>query len=305
MSLFDVSKLTPLPNYVLKALEPIPTREPIPIRETIPIAKPVQVRLPVPVQVPERVPALPPILSPLPPLQTVLSPQPTQPIRPTTTQPPSGTVQLPPIPQTQQFPAIPDQPTLPVSPIPRPGSQVLAPGPRPGSQVLAPGPKLPTVTAPVPKLPIVTAPVPKLPTVTAPISPEAQQRFTQELQLAPLSPRSPRFVQKVPAVIIHPVQPMLTETCCICYDEEIPTTNLLTCKHPVCGECTRGLQTPECPVCKRFLEGPLVTDDILAVIINRQEQARMNEMTANYLAGLYLEEHPEANPEEVYERYRN
>lgn len=94
------------------------------------------------------------------------------------------------------------------------------------------------------------------------------------------------------------------ETCCICYDEEIPSTDLLNCKHPVCGECIGQLQKAECPFCREALEGPLVTDAALANILNREEQARLAEINANYMAGLYLQENPEADPEEVYRMYR-
>ena len=130
-------------------------------------------------------------------------------------------------------------------------------------------------------------------------------QYIHELQFAPLSPKNPRIkTDSVPAITTHKVSTIHTETCCICYDKDIPSTELLTCKHPVCGECTEQLQKPECPLCKRFLEGPLVTDEILANLINRQEQERLQEITTNYLVGLYLEEHPDANPEDVYGMYR-
>ncbi len=138
--------------------------------------------------------------------------------------------------------------------------------------------------------------------------PIKNQQYTSELHLAPLSPRLSRNKPKIPKVVTKKVVPKVlekTETCCICYDEEIPTSNLLTCKHPICGECTGQLQKAECPFCKKYLEGPLVTDFIIADIINREEQAKNEDITANYLAGIYLREHPHANPEEVYARYRN
>ncbi len=138
--------------------------------------------------------------------------------------------------------------------------------------------------------------------------PIKNQQYTSELHLAPLSPRLSRNKTKIPKVVTKKVVPKVlekTETCCICYDEEIPTSNLLMCKHPVCGECTGQLQKAECPLCKKYLEGPLVTDFIMADIINREEQAKNVDITANYLAGIYLREHPHANPEDVYDRYRN
>jgi hypothetical protein len=140
---------------------------------------------------------------------------------------------------------------------------------------------------------------------TIPTNIGTQNQYIRELELAPLSPRSPRVMKPTsPVVVTHPVQQGATETCCICYDTEIPTNNLLGCQHPVCSECIGQLRAPECPMCKKFIEGPLVTGELLAEILNRQEQAKMEEETANYLAGLYLQENPEANPEEVYARYR-
>jgi len=132
---------------------------------------------------------------------------------------------------------------------------------------------------------------------------QIMNQYMNELQVAPLSPRSPRVRPTNVSIVSHPVHKTVTESCCICYDEEISTTNLLNCKHPVCEECISQLQKPECPMCKSFLSGPLVTDNMLADIMNRQEQARLNEMSANYLAGMYLEEHPEANAEDVYSMY--
>ena len=169
---------------------------------------------------------------------------------------------------------------------------------------------VPTVISPISPLPLMSPLPPISPMVPLPTpavhDPIKISQYTQELQMTPLSPRSPRVkINNLPIVVTHNVEPIQTETCCICYDEEIPTHNLLTCKHPVCGECVKELNKPECPMCKQFLAGALVTDNVLADIMNRQEQARLNEITANYLAGVYLEENPEADPEEVYDRYRN
>ena len=218
---------------------------------------------------------------------------------------------IPPMPRSNTgLPPIVSPPTLPpvISPIISPLTPLIQLPDIPQNPADIPLPSQPTMTTsninPFPQL------LPLLPDI--PRNPDnIKKQYTQELQLAPLSPRSPRVQRTTtPTIVIHqtiptrPTAPTKTETCCICYDEEIPTPNLLTCKHPVCGECVTQLQAPECPMCKHFLEGPLVSDVILADILNRQEQARLNDMTANYLAGLYLEENPNADPEEVYRRYR-
>ena len=185
---------------------------------------------------------------------------------------------------------------------------------------LTPIPKLPLVTD---KVELVTKTIPTTEHLVTPqtnlpkiilsplpsFNPELTEinttnQITTELTLAPLSPKSPRItIKNTPEIKTHPTTVIKTETCPICYDSEVPIHNLLTCGHPVCEECIEQLQTAECPFCKKFLEGPLVTDSILANILNREEQKRMNEITANYLAGVYLEQHPDANLEDVYQRY--
>ncbi len=190
-------------------------------------------------------------------------------------------IQLPDIPQNEKEEPVLQQPTMTTSTL--------------------------TPNAPMTMLVPLINPVTKICTKPA-TKPLTDQRFTRELQLAPLSPKSPRIERKEPLIVIthsvQPVQLIKTETCCICYDDEIPTTDLLVCKHPVCGECSTHLQSPECPLCKKFLEGPLITDSILADIFNRQEQTRLVGLTTDYLAGVYLEEHPNADPTEVYDMYK-
>jgi hypothetical protein len=268
--LFDVSKLTPLPDYTITVLNQSRQRQTQPSQTT-------QITSP--------------ILSPLPPLpNTVTSPTVSPPITSLTPLQPlnalnnkTGVITLPDIPQTTTH-TPPTQPTLTnITDLPT----KIYNGPVVGSRAVLSIPNIPVAT-------IVQG------------SPDKQEQFTRELHFAPLSPRNPRITRNETVTLVtHATKPTTTETCCICYDEEIPSTNLLACEHPVCGECTAQLQTAECPMCKTFLEGPLVTDEILANILNRQEQNRLNEMTANYMAGLYLEQNPDADPEEVYRRYRN
>jgi hypothetical protein len=292
-------KLAPLPTLV-----PLPTLAPtlVPLPTLAPTLVPLPTLAPTLVPLPTLAPTLVPLpRAPLPTLPT--APLPTLPTAPLPQLPLIASVKQPlPITTVSPLPTLP-----PLQPI-----QQLTQGliqlptiqqiPHVATSPAQPTIKLPTLTPIGQYTAAVTGD--KVPTI--PTNPEAQNQYTRELQLAPLSPRSPRIGQQIPpAVFTHPTQPVSTETCCVCYDEEIPTTKLLGCKHPLCGECISQLQTPECPMCKKFIEGPLVTDEMLINILQRQEQARMDEETANYLAGLYLEENPEADPEEVYARYRN
>jgi len=194
--------------------------------------------------------------------------------------------------------------TLPKTNVPLPVNTLLS-VPKP-NVVLPPIPKT-TVTE------LITLPdIPQTTTVPRTMIPNTNNieltQYTRELQLAPLSPKSPRVVIKSdPVVLTHPtnLNQTVTQDCCVCYDEKIHSHQQLECKHPICSVCINQLRAPECPMCKQYLKGPLVTDAALVQIMNRQEQCRADELTANYLAGLYLQEHPEANPEEVYARYRN
>ena len=310
----------PQPRQPASVVSPLPTLAPL---QRLPVVTPTQpVQLAQTTTVTSPLPTLEPKLAPLPtlvPLPTLAptlvplprAPLPTLPTAPLPTLPTAPLPQLPLIASVKQplpITTVSPLPTLPpLQPI-----QQLTQGliqlptiqqiPHVATSPAQPTIKLPTLTPIGQYTAAVTGD--KVPTI--PTNPEAQNQYTRELQLAPLSPRSPRIGQQIPpAVFTHPTQPVSTETCCVCYDEEIPTTKLLGCKHPLCGECISQLQTPECPMCKKFIEGPLVTDEMLINILQRQEQARMDEETANYLAGLYLEENPEADPEEVYARYRN
>jgi len=132
------------------------------------------------------------------------------------------------------------------------------------------------------------------------------ERFTDELLMSPLSPkiRSPVKSPK-PPVKIHKVEKSEIHQCCICLDENVPTNKLLNCKHPVCETCVGQLHQAKCPVCRSQLEGEIVTSEVLMKIMQREEEERAKEQTANYLAGLYMQEHPFSDPEEVYDMYRN
>jgi len=167
-------------------------------------------------------------------------------------------------------------------------------------------PVSPVYNTPVYNTPVYNTPVYNTPVYNTPVlhpigSPiRSPPRYT-----TPVSPRYNSPVRSPTLPRYTPVKsPVKTENCCICYDD-IPISNKLKCDHVVCGPCIDRLQKLECPMCKTNLEGPLVTDEVVANILNRQEQDRLAYINADYMAALYLEEHPEANPEEVYRMYRN
>lgn len=155
---FDISKLTPLPNYVVNALNnPQRTWQGLPQTyqpQIIPtVTQSILSPLPI-LQIPTQPTVVQLILSPLPPQL--------------------GIIQLPNVPQP--YPNIQPQPTIY---IPTNGTKT-----------------------------------------------KSYHQFTQELQLAPLSPRLPRIERKdPPTVVTHSVKVTKMEKCCICYDKDIPTKN--------------------------------------------------------------------------------
>jgi hypothetical protein len=51
--------------------------------------------------------------------------------------------------------------------------------------------------------------------------------------------------------------------CCVCMEKSEDT---LKCKHTICVDCTKQLYNPICPLCRRNLEGPTITKEILNTI---------------------------------------
>lgn len=54
--------------------------------------------------------------------------------------------------------------------------------------------------------------------------------------------------------------------CCVCLEE---TKDMLKCKHSICVDCTKQLYHPICPLCRRNLEGPTISKEVLKSIENR------------------------------------
>lgn len=93
------------------------------------------------------------------------------------------------------------------------------------------------------------------------------------------------------------------ETCCVCLDQEVPSAELLSCKHPVCVPCLQQLTKTECPTCRAKLGGPSVTGKIFSNIIKREQDDILAEENANLLVALALQEDPNLDPTELYDRF--
>ena len=71
-------------------------------------------------------------------------------------------------------------------------------------------------------------------------------------------------------------------SCCICY-EEVTSREVLRCRHPICIICSESLSKPECPVCRRRLEGPSVTPNVLSMIQRRIQNDRRRSSISKQL----------------------
>jgi hypothetical protein len=94
-----------------------------------------------------------------------------------------------------------------------------------------------------------------------------------------------------------------THQCCICLDEEIPSSDLLSCQHPVCVPCLQQITKAECPICRSEIKGSIVDPDIITRIRQKEEEDRLREENANYLVALAMAENPDLDPQELYDRY--
>lgn len=61
------------------------------------------------------------------------------------------------------------------------------------------------------------------------------------------------------------------KNCCIC-TEPIRERDMLKCGHSICIECLKGVRKNECPVCRKEIKGRLVTDEILMMILSKEEE---------------------------------
>ena len=294
----SVSSLPPVPPVINKSVEIKPLE-----MKQLPPLPPVITKL----TTPSALPSLPPVISATLPQTTPVANQPIY--------------KLPPVLQTAVLPVIKTQPTLsipssiksmpslPTIRLPPPSSNLLTTLP---IQTTVNQTKVnqPTVQQ-VQQIPPVVYPNTKVQTKsqTSPI----EKQYTRELQLAPLSTGLDKIIRtRDPTIIVHSssgpsfgkdlIKKEKTEQCCVCYND---VQNMLVCRHSVCADCMSHLQAPECPICKKILEGPVVTDDLLTGILDKQEQARMKEQNANYLASVYLQENPDADMNEIYQFYQD
>ena len=114
-------------------------------------------------------------------------------------------------------------------------------------------------------------------------------------------PQSPRPQSPgLPLIPIPPVAPAATHDCCVCLENQVAEKDLLVCRHPVCLTCISQLQDPICPMCRHPLEGRLVTNEILIAILQRKEDDRLLDETANLITAMLLQDNPDMTEDEAY-----
>ena len=109
-----------------------------------------------------------------------------------------------------------------------------------------------------------------------------------------------------PPVLENPLEnPGDLHDCYICYDDDnrVSNRNLLACGHAICVPCLSALRQTVCPFCRQPLEGPLLTRDLRHDIERRQTDDEQQQQTATMLIAMAIEEDPNANPDELYNRY--
>lgn len=91
--------------------------------------------------------------------------------------------------------------------------------------------------------------------------------------------------------------------CCICLDVDVRKEELLDCNHAVCITCLEELRKAECPVCRRNLSGITVTDEIVSLAAEREEQDIADKETEQLLISFALEQNPNIDPTTLYNRF--
>lgn len=75
--------------------------------------------------------------------------------------------------------------------------------------------------------------------------------------------------------------------CCICLRGNIPSTNLVGCKHPVCTECVNDLDSLNCPECRQPLaqmydySEESIASNLISNAIDEEFRQRMLNVQSN------------------------
>ena len=183
--------------------------------------------------------------------------------------------------------------TLPVvTYVPRPGQ---GRGAGPAVPAVPKGPLLPMV----PQRPTRIPRIPVIPRIPGAIGIPGGLR----VPVVPLRPASPvrSYRVQTPPPPPKPMSPPPGE-CCICSDA-VPHRSIMQCSHPVCMECSKMLQTLDCPTCRQPLIGPYLTPDIRATIVQRAGAAHNLEQIADEVRAHLADRMPWVPSEVLYDLF--
>lgn len=135
-----------------------------------------------------------------------------------------------------------------------------------------------------------------------------QERLSSQHIIVPKEHQvDPEMAPPIPATtsVSNLEDPGELHDCYICYDDDnrVANRNLLVCGHAICVPCLSSLRQTVCPFCRAPLEGPLLNNDLYQEIEQRQADDEQQQRDATELVALALQENPEADPDELYNRY--
>ena len=85
------------------------------------------------------------------------------------------------------------------------------------------------------------------------------------------------------------------DDCVICYDKKVGKSDYLTCNHSVCKNCILQLRKLQCPICRKDLEGKLVTSKVKKLINENIEKDKNEAILNDRLYALEINESNESN----------
>jgi hypothetical protein len=89
--------------------------------------------------------------------------------------------------------------------------------------------------------------------------------------------------------------------CCICQDETVKSGDQPKCGHMICFNCIRQLEKLKCPQCSSTLESPLLDEESIRKINDRDLVNKRIRDTINMLAAEYNNIYTEAEENESYD----
>jgi hypothetical protein len=74
--------------------------------------------------------------------------------------------------------------------------------------------------------------------------------------------------------------------CCICYENNVTSSDTLSCQHSICSGCIGKLRKLSCPMCREQLSGKIVTTELKKKIENNENEDYRERTNNNLLAAI-------------------